>query len=88
MSDPRGKNAVVRKTTLRRVGQARRATAARVASVKAAPVVRVNGRSALDRQTKAVVGKPSREAFRLLDEGKLRGTIAEVELKMLRYLTA
>jgi hypothetical protein len=30
--------------------------------------------------------RSSREAFRLLDEGKLDGTIAEAELKMLRFL--
>jgi hypothetical protein len=79
----------VRKTTPRRGVRVRRAgVAARTASAKAPPIVRVKARSALDRQTRAIVGKPSREAFRLLDEGKLRGTIAEVELKMLRYLTA
>jgi hypothetical protein len=30
--------------------------------------------------------RSSREAFRLLDEGKLDGTIAEAEFKMLRFL--
>jgi len=62
--------------------------AARMATAKSSTIVVVKTQSALDRQTKAIVGKPSREAFRLLDEGEFRGTIAEVELKMLRYLMA
>ncbi|HET7753589.1 MAG TPA: hypothetical protein VFK85_06745 [Anaeromyxobacteraceae bacterium] len=79
----------MKKTTPRGAVRVRRsAIAARTASAETPPIIRVKARSALDRQTKAIVGKPSREAFRLLDEGKLRGTIAEVELKMLRYLTA
>jgi hypothetical protein len=65
---------------------------ARTVAVKPTPTVVLKTRSAargdLERFTRAIVGKPPREAFLLLDSGKLRGTLAEVHLRALRELTA
>ena len=39
-----------------------------------------------ERDARAMLGVSLDEAFRLLDSGRLEGTIAEAELRMVRFL--
>jgi hypothetical protein len=54
--------------------------------VRTIVLTRAQLRAHAEREAKSMLGVSAKRAFRMLDTGELRGTIAACEMSMLRYM--